>query len=124
MPAPCDDLVTAALGDATGEQAFDLYAAVGLFSLPLAKRFERVTAVEAGARAFNDLEWNASRHGDSIQAVGHSIVSCDPATLARDLAALLGGGYAIQSVSLVDLFPHTFHIETVVHLERPVAAEP
>jgi len=45
-------------------------------------------------------------------------VSCDPATLARDLRALLATGYAIESVTLADLFPQTFHIETVVHLRR------
>jgi 23S rRNA (uracil1939-C5)-methyltransferase len=45
-------------------------------------------------------------------------VSCDPATLARDLRALLSSGYAIQSVTLADLFPQTFHLETVVELGR------
>lgn len=45
-----------------------------------------------------------------------NIVSCDPATLARDLQALLAGGYKIEKVTFVDLFPQTFHIETVVHL--------
>lgn len=45
-------------------------------------------------------------------------VSCDPATLARDLAAFVSGGYRIEQVHLVDLFPQTFHIETVVHLAR------
>jgi 23S rRNA (uracil1939-C5)-methyltransferase len=45
-------------------------------------------------------------------------VSCDPATLARDLSALAGSGYAIQSITLADLFPQTFHLETVVHLRR------
>jgi 23S rRNA (uracil1939-C5)-methyltransferase len=45
-------------------------------------------------------------------------VSCDPATLARDLRALLGSGYAIQSITLADLFPQTFHLEAVVHLRR------
>jgi 23S rRNA (uracil1939-C5)-methyltransferase len=45
-------------------------------------------------------------------------VSCDPATLARDLKVLLAGGYAIESVTLADLFPQTFHLETVVHLRR------
>jgi 23S rRNA (uracil1939-C5)-methyltransferase len=45
-------------------------------------------------------------------------VSCDPATLARDLRALLGSGYAIQSITLADLFPQTFHLETVVQLRR------
>jgi 23S rRNA (uracil1939-C5)-methyltransferase len=46
-------------------------------------------------------------------------VSCDPATLARDLHTLLAGGYQIQSLTLADLFPQTFHLETVVHLRRP-----
>jgi 23S rRNA (uracil1939-C5)-methyltransferase len=45
-------------------------------------------------------------------------VSCDPVTLARDLAILTRKDYRIQSVALVDLFPQTFHLETVVHLER------
>jgi 23S rRNA (uracil1939-C5)-methyltransferase len=43
-------------------------------------------------------------------------VSCDPATLARDLSVFLQSGYALQQVHLVDLFPQTYHIETVVHL--------
>jgi len=45
-------------------------------------------------------------------------VSCDPATLARDLKQLLAGGYKIESLTLADLFPHTFHLETVVQLRR------
>jgi 23S rRNA (uracil1939-C5)-methyltransferase len=45
-------------------------------------------------------------------------VSCDPATLARDLRALIASGYQIQSITLADLFPQTFHLETVVHLRR------
>jgi 23S rRNA (uracil1939-C5)-methyltransferase len=45
-------------------------------------------------------------------------VSCDPVTLARDLITLLGSGYRIDEMHLVDLFPQTFHLETVVHLVR------
>ncbi len=44
------------------------------------------------------------------------IVSCDPATLARDLAALMAAGYRIDRMTLVDLFPQTYHLETVVRL--------
>ena len=45
-------------------------------------------------------------------------VSCDPATLARDLHSLRQSGYAIASVTLADLFPQTFHLETVAELQR------
>lgn len=45
-------------------------------------------------------------------------VSCDPTTLARDLHALLGAGYKLQELHLVDLFPQTFHMESVVKLAR------
>lgn len=46
-------------------------------------------------------------------------VSCDPATLARDLGALLASGYRIESMALADLFPQTFHLETVVRMRIP-----
>jgi 23S rRNA (uracil1939-C5)-methyltransferase len=45
-------------------------------------------------------------------------VSCDPATLARDLITLTGDGYRVDSLHLVDLFPQTYHIESVVELVR------
>ena len=45
-------------------------------------------------------------------------VSCDPATLARDLRVLSSVGYRIESAHLLDLFPQTFHMETLVHLVR------
>ena len=44
------------------------------------------------------------------------LVSCDPATLARDLKALLAGGYEMEALVLVDLFPQTYHVETVAAL--------
>ena len=62
-----DALVDTALGDARGEYAVDLYAGVGLFTLPLAARFRTVDAVERGSSAFRDLEHNAGEN--NIQCV-------------------------------------------------------
>jgi 23S rRNA (uracil1939-C5)-methyltransferase len=152
-------LVEAALANAEGSTALDLYAGVGLFAIPMARRFASVTAVEAGSSAVRDLEFTAAgavanaagalraehsrvedyiarlettldfiladppRAGLGKEVVAHlnrlapprlTIVSCDPATLARDLAAL--PGYSIDRLTLVDLFPQTYHIETVAHL--------
>jgi len=45
-----------------------------------------------------------------------SYVSCDPATLARDLKKLITGGYKLDAITAFDMFPQTHHVETVVHL--------
>ena len=152
-----ESLVDAALQNGTGETALDLYAGVGLFALPMARRFKKVTAVEAGSDAARDLGVNAERAGVTLeierarvedylprlnktpdfvladppraglgkQVVAQlvrlapqrlTIVSCDPATLARDVAALTG--YKIEHLILADLFPQTYHLETIAHLER------
>ncbi|MEN6533666.1 MAG: class I SAM-dependent RNA methyltransferase [Bryobacteraceae bacterium] len=153
-----DSFIDCAIEGASGGWALDLYAGVGLFSLPLARRFEKVVAIESNTSAVRDLEFNATRAGLSIEAqrtaaeeflatlgttpdfvladppraglgkraTGEllrlrpprlTIASCDPATLARDLAVLLGGGYQIEKLTLADLFPQTYHIETVTHLK-------
>jgi 23S rRNA (uracil1939-C5)-methyltransferase len=141
-----------------GRLALDLFAGVGLFSLLLAKRFERVIAVEANPAATRDLESNAAGKGsieirnvDAEQFLDRcredpglvvldppraglepkitkhlarigpksiAYVSCEPPTLARDLAALTKAGYEVSGVDLFDLFPQTFHIESVVCLSR------
>jgi 23S rRNA (uracil1939-C5)-methyltransferase len=151
-------MVEAALAGAQGGRALDLYAGVGLFSLPLARRFGEVTAVESSGSAVQDLGFNAARAGLTVgvhhgpvelfigglleapdfvladppraglgkAVVRHlvrlkpprvTVVACDPATLARDLAGLIEGGYRLAELTLVDLFPQTFHIEAIAKLE-------
>jgi 23S rRNA (uracil1939-C5)-methyltransferase len=45
-------------------------------------------------------------------------VSCDPVTLARDLKSLVAAGYGLAELHMVDMFPQTFHQETVAVLRR------
>ena len=45
-------------------------------------------------------------------------ISCNPATLARDLKILAAAGYTAGKVHPVDMFPHTSHVETVVLMSR------
>ncbi len=45
-------------------------------------------------------------------------ISCNPSTLARDLKPLVQSGYNVKSVKLFDMFPQTYHIESVAYLER------
>ncbi len=56
-----------------------------------------------------------------VQAPVLVYVSCDPVTLARDLKLLTASGYAVTELNLVDMFPQTFHIETVAILTRQTA---
>lgn len=49
-------------------------------------------------------------------------VSCEPSTHARDLVSLVRGGYRVRRAAIVDMFPQTYHIESVALLERSTSA--
>ena len=158
-PSLLGALIDFALADVAGERALDLYSGVGLFTLPLARVFESVVAVEANSAATQFARRNLQHAGlTNAQVVTATVtewirsapldqadfvlldppragaesavingllrlkapricyVSCDPATLARDLKKLVAGGYLVQSLNAFDFFPQTHHVETVVHL--------
>jgi 23S rRNA (uracil1939-C5)-methyltransferase len=58
------------------------------------------------------------KHLARIRPARITYVSCEPPTLARDLAELLKAGYEISAMHLFDLFPQTFRMEAVVLLRR------
>ena len=160
-PSLLQSLTEFALEEYSGSAALDLYCGVGLFTLPLARRFQKVIGVESNSTSIRFARRNLQRAGltnarvtnatvtdwfrsdaknvgpldlvllDPPRAGAESVVingiinmhpmsisyvSCDPATLARDLKKLIAGGYDISAIAGFDLFPQTHHVETVVRL--------
>ena len=161
-PFAIEDLIATAISGANGKNALDLYCGVGLFTLPLAKNFEKVVGVEGFGSAVDFAEKNAEnarleniefyrdsvadflseilnefknidfilldppRAGTEKETIANliklqpkeiSYVSCEPSILARDLQSLTANGYKIESITAIDLFPQTHHVETVVRLK-------
>jgi 23S rRNA (uracil1939-C5)-methyltransferase len=149
---------------AGGDSALDLFAGVGFFSLPLARIFSKVLAVDNSSSSCRLCAANASASGlDNVQAVCADVsswmqsvessathrfdlivlnppragagadimariqkwapktviyVSCDPQTLSRDIARICDRDYELNLVEGLDMFPQTYHFETVVCLTR------
>jgi 23S rRNA (uracil1939-C5)-methyltransferase len=155
------DALAAAVHEAAGRGrlAVELFAGAGFLTLGLARRFDRVVAVEGDAGSCADLERNVRRVGlENVEArceaaeralakgfgaVPDTVVldpprrglvpegaaalcalrasrivylSCDPATLARDLGLLCARGYEVLEVRGFDLFPQTAHVEALATL--------
>jgi 23S rRNA (uracil1939-C5)-methyltransferase len=156
-------LVQESTQNAGSGTALDLFSGVGLFSLPLARFYKKIIAVETSPASCRLCSANASIAGlDGIQIVCADVlawmhskaasdlqfdlivldpprtgagigvmerikewapdtivyVSCDPQTLSRDLAMLSPAKYEIRFVEGLDLFPQTYHFETVVRLAK------
>ena len=186
-------LIDAAIGDASGCTAVELYCGVGLFTLPLTRQFKQVIAIEENEAAANFAKRNLTNarlanarienravaqwfesilpvrrergfgskgrgvrdsstiesavEAGALQASGVTqidfllldpprvgaesrvvdgilqlrptricYVSCDPATLARDLRKIIAGGYLLDSLAAFDMFPQTHHVETIAKL--------
>ncbi|MBQ0110164.1 MAG: 23S rRNA (uracil(1939)-C(5))-methyltransferase RlmD, partial [Clostridiales bacterium] len=89
----------------------------GEFMVSLAEEGIKVDAVITDPpRAGCDLPFLRSLIKLSPEKVAY--VSCNPETLARDLGFLTRNGYKVKSVTPVDMFPHTDHVETVVLMSR------
>jgi 23S rRNA (uracil1939-C5)-methyltransferase len=158
-----DHLIATVIEDAQGQRALDLYCGVGLFTIPLARKFSSVVAIESNPEASRYARLNLSQagldqakvvtaragdwlahHAETVKPLDFLLldpprtgaeprvienivklrplriayVSCDPATLARDLQGLLNEKYFLESLTAFDLFPQTHHVETVVQLKR------
>jgi 23S rRNA (uracil-5-)-methyltransferase RumA len=163
LPALLEEVLGAAHADQV-DTAVELYAGVGLFSIPLSERVRRLVAVEWNRDAVEDaranlvanrvenvevLAMSAEDALDALLAEGVkpelvvmdppreglsdavrdkllqvsprqiAYISCDPATLARDIKSLLVlGAYRLEKLTPLDMFPHTAHIECVCSLMR------
>lgn len=160
-PVPAATLVDTVLNAAQvdpSDEVVDLYAGVGLFTLPLARLGAHVTSVESSQTATDDAvenlagtsvtvyhddctAWLQAGHcpqeavvildppragaGDeTIQLLAATNpkrvihVACDVAALARDLASWAKAGYQLESITPVDMFAHTAHIEAVALLSK------
>lgn len=161
-PFLIESLMETAIKNAEGAAALDLYCGVGLFTLPLARKFINVMGVEANTQAvdfaekstenarLDNIKFFRENVGDflfenseklenpdfvlldpprtgaekgvieniiNLKPKEISYVSCEPSVLARDLRILTENNFLIESITALDLFPQTHHVETVARLK-------
>ena len=136
------------------ETLLDLFAGIGNFSIPAAKHFNEVVAVEGVSNMVEQIKHNAQINKlDNIQALTMNLnddilfrrlpkvsavlldpprtgaaelmswlakqpsrilyVACEPSSLVRDAKALIDAGFKLQKIAVMDMFPHTKHVETM-----------
>ena len=140
-----------------GQQAIELYAGSGVFSLHISSKFDEIAAIEispdAVRRGRSDAKRNKATNIKFIQADAQSFesltadlvvvdppraglhpavraaltkselnqllyISCDPASLARDLGFLIKSGWQLKLIRPYDFYPYTHHLEVLTLLER------
>lgn len=136
----------------------DLYSGAGTFTVPLAKRFGDVSAIESYGSSIRDLRRNLEEAGLEAEVIGGDVarelqhlrpvklaiidpprsglrpeaiealleykaphlvyISCNPATMARDIGLLESGGYHLTNATPFDQFPQSYHVEVMAVLAR------
>jgi 23S rRNA (uracil1939-C5)-methyltransferase len=112
-PSACDDFST----------NLDEFEQVDLYEAPVEDVFEHVE-FDAGIIILDPPRTGLgfkTVEGLLAQGATHlAYVSCDPATLARDSKQLAAGGYTLNSIALFDMFPQTYHIESLSLWDKKV----
>ncbi len=111
-PSACDDYAV----NLDGLDQVALYMGTAEEVLPALQLSGKVVAVVDPPRA--GLDRRALDALVALRPAWIAYVSCDPATLARDLKRLVGQGYRLERVKPFDLFPQTYHIESISLLRR------
>jgi 23S rRNA (uracil1939-C5)-methyltransferase len=105
-PAACEDF-SLNLDEFDNVELYEATAEQALPALQVKPDLVLVDPPRAG------LERSALEAILTMQPKTLAYISCDPATLARDARRLVDGGYQLQHITPFDLFPHTFHIESI-----------
>jgi 23S rRNA (uracil1939-C5)-methyltransferase len=105
-PAACEDF-SLNLDEFDNVELYEATAEQALPALQVKPDLVLVDPPRAG------LERSALEAILAMQPKTLAYISCDPATLARDARRLVDGGYQLQHITPFDLFPHTFHIESI-----------